>query len=141
MNIALNIRNILVFIVVLLDEAIVVVLVVWGLPRLGITIPSSVLIVIFMALGIYAVVSYLLIMRVLQKKPVVGLSSMVGATGEAVTALAPAGTVKIKGELWHAVSDASKIDAGEAVIVVAQDKLKLTVHKAATKNTVASGNG
>ena len=137
----MNIKNILVFVVSLLDEAIVVALVLWGLPRLGISLPPPIIIVIFAALGIYAVVSYWLIVRALRRKPVVGLSSMVGAAGEAVTTLAPEGTVKIKGELWHAVSDAGEIKAGEAVIVVAQDRLKLTVRKAAEKDILESKHG
>jgi len=86
-------------------------------------------VVIFVVLGVYAVISYRLIMRALRRKPVVGLSSMVGARGKAVSTLAPEGTIRIKGELWRAVSVAGQINAGEEIIVVSQDGLKLTVRQ------------
>lgn len=125
----MKIRAILVFIASLLDEAVVIGFLFWVLPRLGIEIPLAGLVVILVALSVYAVVSYRLIMRALQRKPVVGLSSMVDAQGKAVTALAPEGTIRIKGELWQAVSATGAIEAGAEVTVVAQDGLKLTVRR------------
>lgn len=136
----MNIRYVLIVIVTLLDEAVVVVLVLWGLPRLGIVIPLPMLVLIFTLLAVYAIVTYRLIVRALIKKPVVGLSSMVGATGEAITNLTPKGTVRIKGELWHAVSDSGEIEAGELVTVVAQDGLKLTVRRTAQNDKPANRN-
>ena len=54
---------------------------------------------------------------------------MVGTVGETVRPLDTKGLVKIRGELWNAVSIGEKIEAGEEVVVVAQNGLQLSVRK------------
>lgn len=123
-------RLILAFITSLLDEAIIVAILLWGLPRLGINIPLPGLIVIMLAFAVYAVVSFRFGSRILSRKPVEGLSSMVGTEGKVVISLAPEGSVTIHGELWNARAESGAIESGEAVTVVGQDGLKLIVRKA-----------
>ncbi len=67
--------------------------------------------------------------NVLNKQTEAGLTSMVGVTGEAASALDLEGQVRIKGELWQAVSEEGKIEAGEEVIVAAERGLKLTIRR------------
>jgi membrane-bound ClpP family serine protease len=55
------------------------------------------------------------------------LTSMIGTSGRAVSALNPEGTVTIKGELWQAIAVGAPINPGEIVTVVEQDELTLTV--------------
>jgi len=67
--------------------------------------------------------------RTLQKQPLVGLPSLVGARGKAIGKLAPDGMVKVKGELWGAISTGGNIEAGEDIVVISEDGLKLLVRR------------
>ena len=113
----------------LLEEAALAVVVLWGLPQLGIHIPLAGLIALMVAWGAYAVISYRIGSRALGKKPEVGLPDMVGSKGKVVSPLDPEGLVKIKGELWIAKSAGGRIDIGDEVTVAGQDGLKLVVRK------------
>jgi membrane-bound ClpP family serine protease len=123
-------RLIVAIITTLIEEAALAALVLWGLPALGINLHVGVLIALMAALAAYAITTYLMGTRALKKKPVVGLPDMVGARGKAVSALAPDGTVRIKGELWESKAEGRKINAGADVTVVGQDGLKLIVRRA-----------
>jgi membrane-bound serine protease (ClpP class) len=53
---------------------------------------------------------------------------MVGEMGEATTAVAPEGTVRIQGALWRARTNrATPIELGDAIRVVAIDGLTLEI--------------
>ena len=105
------------------------VIVLWGLPQLGIEIPLAGLIALMAAWLALSVFTYRMGSRALKRKPIVGLPTMVGSKGKVVSPLAPEGLVRIKGELWVATSVGKSIDTGEEVIVVGQDGLKLIVGK------------
>jgi len=122
-------RLILAILSTLLEEAAVVAVVLWGLPKLGIRIPLAGLIALMAALAAYAVITYRMGSRALRRKTVVGLTDMVGSKGKVVTPLDLEGLVRIKGELWESKSVDERIDAGEEVIVVKQDGLKLIVRR------------
>ena len=122
-------RLILAIISTLLEEAALVVIVLWGLPRLGVHLPLVVLIALMVALGVLSVTIYRMGSRALRRKPVDGLPAMIGSKGKALNPLAPQGVIRIKGELWEAKSTGRKIDTGEEVTVVEQDGLKLIVRK------------
>jgi membrane-bound ClpP family serine protease len=122
-------RLIVAIVTTILEEAALAALVLWGLPRLGINLNIGVLIALMAALAAFAVTTSLMGSRALKKKPVVGLTDMVGARGRVVSALAPEGTVRIKGELWEARAEGRKINAGTDIIVVGQEGLKLIVRR------------
>jgi membrane-bound ClpP family serine protease len=113
----------------LAEEAALAAIVLWGLPRLGVNLHVGVLIALMAALATFAVITYRMGSRALKKKPVVGLTDMVGARGRAVSDLAPEGTVRIKGELWESRAEGRRISAGTNVTVVGQDGLKLIVRR------------
>ena len=113
----------------LLEEAALVAIILFGLPRLGIKLPLVVLIILMVAWGVFSVFTYRMGSRALKRKPVTGLPAMVGSKGKTVSPLAPEGFVRIKGELWEAKSVGGEINVGEEVTVVGQDGLKLTVRK------------
>ena len=121
-----------------LEEAALAVGVLWGLPKLGIHIPLWVLIIVMVAWAAYTVTTYRMGSRALRKKPVNGMTAMLGSGGEVVKPLVPEGLVRIKGELWRAKSASGEIDTGEEVIVVGQDRLKLTVRKRSPGNLEAA---
>lgn len=122
-------RFILAILSTLIEEIAIVVIVLWGLPSLGVQIPLGGLIAIMAGLATYAVFSYRLGSQALMRKPVVGLPDMVGSRGEVVKPLAPEGVIRISSELWEAKSADRKIATGKEVIVIEQDGLKLTVRK------------
>ena len=113
----------------LVEEAVLVAVVLWGLPALGINLHVGVLIALMVALAAYSVTTYRLGSRALKKKPVVGLPDMVGARGKTVCDLSPEGVVRIKGELWDSKADGRRINAGVWVTVVGQEGLKLVVRR------------
>ena len=59
----------------------------------------------------------------------IGLQTMVGTKGKVASPLTPEGLVRIKGELWRAVSAEGNVNTGEQVEVVEEDGLKLIVRK------------
>ena len=117
-----------------LEEAALVLIVLWGLPRLEIRIPLLGLIALMVAWGAYSIMTYRRGSQALKKKLVDGLPDMIGSQGEVVSPIVPEGLVRIKGELWQAKSASGKIETGEEVTVVGQDGLKLIVRTGSTSD-------
>jgi len=113
----------------LAEEIAIVLVVLLVLPRLGIQIPLPGLIGMVAGLAVWSVISCRLASRALGKKPMAGLSTMVGSRGKVVSPLDPKGLIKIGDELWGATSGDKPIDIGEEVIVVEQNGLKLVVRR------------
>jgi len=126
-------RLILAIVSTSLEESALVVVVLWGLPMIGVQLPlwGSIVLLVFlmMAWGTWTIITYRKGSLALQKEPVVGLTNMVGSTGEVVDALAPDGLVKIRGELWVARSASGEVNLGKEVVVVEQNRLKLVVRE------------
>ena len=112
-----------------LEEAAIAAVVLWGLPQLDIHIPLPALIAVMVAWAAFAVFTFRKGTQALKKKPVVGLSDMVGSKGKVVNQLDPQGMVRIKGELWDAISVGGRVNAGKEITVVGQDGLKLIVRR------------
>jgi len=129
MNKKMSGRLIIAIVSTVLEEAALAVGVLWGLPKLGIHIPLWILIIVMLAWGAYTIITYRMGSRALRRKPVHGLTAMLGSEGKVVSPLAPKGMVRIKGELWVAKSASGRMDTGEEVTVVRQDGLKLIVRK------------
>jgi len=128
----MNGRLIVAIVTVALQETAIAVIVLWGLPRLGINIPVAGLVAIMAAWIAFTVTIYRKGSHALRRKQVSGLTDMLGSTGEVTHRLVPGGYIKIRGELWQAVShDHSTIEIGRKVTVVRQQGLKLVVREAA----------
>jgi membrane-bound serine protease (ClpP class) len=108
----------------LLEEAALVAVVLWLLPRAAINIPLWGLILMMIALGVYGYITYRLGMKALVKKPMI--SPDIGSRGRTTTTISPKGYVRIKGELWQA-SSSSTIDAGEEITVVGMEGMTLLI--------------
>ena len=66
----------------------------------------------------------------MKRKPLTGREGMIGLEGKAVTQLTEEGQVRVAGELWNASSsDGAAIPAGEAVVVLRMEGLKLLVRR------------
>ena len=122
-------RLILAIISTSLEEVALVIIVLWGLPQIGIQIPLGGLIVLMVAWAAISVLIYQAGSRALKKKPVDGLPKMVGSKGKVASLLNPSGLIKIRDELWIAISIDGRTETGEEVTVVGQEGLKLTVRK------------
>jgi membrane-bound serine protease (ClpP class) len=60
-------------------------------------------------------------------QPAMGLEAMIGKTGQSISELNPAGTVRMHGEIWRAVSPAGLIPEGKKVVVTGITDLTLQV--------------
>lgn len=108
----------------LLEEAALVAVVLWLLPRVEINIPLWGLILMMIALGVYNYINYRLGKKALIKKPMI--SPDIGSRGRTTTPISPKGYVRVNGELWQA-SSSSTIDAGEEIAVVGIEGMTLLI--------------
>ena len=131
-------RLIFAIISTLLEEAAIVIIVLWGLPKIEVHIPMAGLITLMVAWATYSVISFQIVSRSLRKIHVARLPDMVGSKGKVVSSLAPEGLVMNSGELWVAKSLSSEMQPGEEAIVVAQDGLKLVVGESSTDHELES---
>jgi membrane-bound serine protease (ClpP class) len=111
----------------LLEEAVLVAVVLWLLPRIAINIPIWGLILMMIALGVYNYMTYRLGKKTLVRKPVISLD--IGSRGRATTLISPTGYVRVNGELWQA-SSSSTIDIGEEIVVIGIEGMKLLISPA-----------
>ena len=108
----------------LLEEAALVAVVLWLLPRVAINIPIWGLILMMIALGVYNSINYRLSKKALVKKPMI--SPDIGSRGRTTTPISPKGYVRVNGELWQA-SSSSTIDAGEEITIVGIEGMTLLI--------------
>ena len=112
----------------LLDEFVILFIILWGLPMLGIRLPIPVIIIISLLWAGFAVLLYITGNSVMRKKPVSGLTDMTGLQGIVIKKLEPEGIVKIGSELWIASSSSGKgINQTTHIIVKERQGLKLIV--------------
>jgi membrane-bound ClpP family serine protease len=124
-----NSRFIIAVITNLLDEALIVAVILWGLPQLGVNIPLWGTILICIGFIVYAMIFYIMGSKALIRRPTPGFTDQIELKGKAVDRLSPEGTVKIAGELWTARAENGPIQAGSPVIVVGQKGFKLIVRR------------
>ena len=108
----------------LLEEAALVAVVLWLLPRVSINIPLWGLILMMIALGVYNSINYRLNKKALVKKPMI--SPDIGSRGRTITPISPTGYVRVNGELWRA-SSSSTIGVGEEIAVAGMEGMTLLV--------------
>jgi membrane-bound ClpP family serine protease len=101
----------------------------WVLPDAGIKLPAALLITVMALWAAVCAGLFIITTRALSRKAHEGLPSLVGMRGKAASALKPEGQVKIKGELWGAVTEEGETEAGEDIVVTGQRGLKLVVRK------------
>jgi membrane-bound ClpP family serine protease len=101
----------------------------WVLPDFGVELPLQLLIAVMVAWAGFSIWLFIFTTRTLRKQAQVGLPSMVGTKGRVASPLNPEGLVKIRGELWGAITDEGNIEAGTEVMVVRENGLKLSVRR------------
>jgi membrane-bound serine protease (ClpP class) len=108
----------------IVEEVALVAVALWLLPSFGINIPLWGLILLMLALGVYAGIVYWLGKKALGKKPMI--SPDIGSRGQTTTPISPTGYVRVNGELWQA-SSSSTIGAGEEIAVVGMKGMMLLI--------------
>lgn len=111
----------------IIEELLIVIIAVWGLPQLGINVPFWIIPIVMVVWLAYSVYTYKKGTRALKTGHIIGFPNMIGTTGTATSRLNPEGMVKIRGELWSATSIAGPIEPGSSIIVKGQQRLKLEV--------------
>jgi membrane-bound serine protease (ClpP class) len=111
----------------LVEEAILVAIVFWLLPRFNINIPLWGLAILMVALAVYSYVMYWVGKPTFLIKPKVSAENIIGSEGRVTKRLAPEGYVKVQGVLWKATCSESELEVGEVVEVVGMEGLKLLV--------------
>lgn len=122
-----TIKDWLIVLVLLLDEAVALVLVLLVLSFFNIRIPLWVTVVIALLLGGFAFVVHKVIVPSFHKKPVTGSEGMIGLEGTVIESLTPFGVIRIEGEYWKAKSVDENIAVGGEVEILRLNKLTLEV--------------
>ena len=112
--------------VLLLDEAAVLVLIFVVLHFLDVQIPLSITIPLVLLIGVFVFLIHIKVIPSFHWKQVTGREGMIGLQGEVVESLTPTGTVIVKGERWKAKS-VDNVEIGENVEVVGIEGLTLRV--------------
>lgn len=110
-----------------IEEAVLIAVLLWLLPRFGISIPIWLFVVLVLAWVAWSYLTYRLGERVIAKTPAVGPETMVGVMCRTTTPLCPVGYVQAGSELWRACSIAGDIDAGVEVVIIGMKGLTLFV--------------
>jgi len=111
----------------LIEEAALVAIVLWVLPHFGVHIPHWGLATLMVGLAIVSYVTYLLGRPTFFLRPRVAPEAIIGSEGKVIRALAPEGYVKVQGVLWKAICAETALEAGDEVVVVGIDRIKLIV--------------
>jgi len=122
-----TIKDWLIVLASLLDDAaiaLLVLLVLWFLK-----IPISLTVIIFLVLFFVTTifVMHKLVIPALHKKTITGSEGMIGLTGKVTQPLAPEGVIRVGDEYWKAKSVGENIAVGEEVEIIELDGLTLIV--------------
>jgi len=124
-----TIKDWLIVLVLLLDEAValgLVLLVLWFF-RIRISLP--IVIVIALLLGTFVFITHKVIIPSFHKKKVTGSEGMIGLEGEVIEPLTPFGVIRVGGEYWKAKSVGENIAVGEEVEILGMNGLTLMVKR------------
>ncbi len=115
--------------VALLDDIAALALVFLVLWLLDVEISVPVMVIIGLALGTVIFFVHRAVVPSLRRSKLHGAEGMIGMTGKVTEPLKPAGTVKIRGEYWHAMSVQGDCKMGDDVEVIEIKGLNLTVRR------------
>ena len=111
----------------LFDEAVLVAVVLWLLPGLGINFPVWLLIVFTVAWALYSYFTSRLVEKLIGRAAAVGPEALIGVKCITTMPLSPGGYVRVGTELWRAHSIDGDIETGAKVVIVGINRLTLLV--------------
>ena len=97
-------------------------------PNPELRLPLKLVLAVVIPFGLIMTFMLRLAIRARRSKVTTGTAGMIGLTGRAETAIAPEGTVFVRGELWRARSR-MRVARGESVRVTGVDGLTLDVEE------------
>lgn len=112
----------------LLEEVVLAILFFRILPQFNIAIPFWLIFIIMLLFAIYYSITSLLIAKTQERRPVIGLASLINSKCKTVTDLIPDGYVKVGSELWLAHSLSGHIAIGNEVSIEYVKGLTLMVN-------------
>jgi len=116
--------------ILLLDEAVIIVAILLLLHFLEIHIPLPIMIVGGIILGIIILIIHIAVIPSFHWKQFTGREGMVGEQGRVVEPLTPFGVIIIRGEYWKAKSlDDDNVEIDEYVEIVGNEGLILKVKR------------
>ena len=115
--------------ILLLDEAAVIVAILLILHFLGIQIPIPIMIGGGIIVVTFVFIIHIAVIPSFHRKQVTGREGMIGEQGRVVEPLNPVGAIIVKGEYWSAKSVDDRIEADENVEIVGLDGLTLKVKR------------
>jgi len=115
--------------ILMLDEAAVIVVILLILHFLGIQITLPIKIGAGIIFVIFVLIRHVAVIPSFHRKQVTGREGMIGEQGKVVEPLNPVGVITIKGEYWNAKSVNDSIEAGENVEIVGLEGLTLRVKR------------
>jgi len=124
-----TIKDWLIVLVLLLDDAAALALVFLVLWFIGVRVPLWFGIVIGLLLGAFIFIIHKVVVPSFHKKQVTGAEGMVGLEGEVVKPLSPVGVVRVSGEYWKAISIEGHVAAGESIEILRLNRLRLEVKR------------
>lgn len=124
-----TIKDWLIVLASLLDDAVVVIIILLVLWFLKIPISLSIIIFLILLFVTLVFVMHKLVIPALHRRKITGSEGMLGLEGRVVKSLTPSGTISVKGEYWTARSNGENIPIGEQVEIVGIDGLTLQVKR------------
>ena len=122
-----NLKDWLKVLVLLLDEATVIVLVILALQYFRVQIPLPITIFISVVVAILVFMVHLAVIPSFRRKQITGREGMIGIQCKVVKPLKPTGIIMVMGEHWKARTLGENIEADEDVEIIAITGLILTV--------------
>ncbi|MFC1909792.1 NfeD family protein [Chloroflexota bacterium] len=101
----------------IIEEAVLLVVLVWLLPFSGLSLPLWFILLILIAWAGSSYLSFWIAKKNAEKKPVTGVEAMVGTACRTTTSLCPTGYVQAGTELWRARSNSGDIAADVEVMI------------------------
>jgi membrane protein implicated in regulation of membrane protease activity len=111
----------------MLEEAGLVVIVLWLLPLFKINIPLWGLAILMAALALFSGTMYRVGRQTFFIRPKVAAENIIGSHGTVTKPLDPEGYVKVQGVLWKAICNELKPGVGDEVEVIGLEGLTLVV--------------
>jgi len=111
----------------LFEQVLLVVAVLWLLPRFGISLPLWLLAVLMLGLAVHSYIMYRVGRPTFSLKPKVAFENIIGAVGVVTRWRSSEGYVKVQGVLWKARCPEYGLKVGDEVVVTDVSGLSLVV--------------
>jgi len=113
----------------LLDEAVVLLVIILALRFFGIRVPLPITILMVLVVGTLVFIIQRAVIGSFHRRQVTGREGMIGLEGIVVEPLTPVGAIAVQGENWRARSVDDNIQVDENVVIVELDGLTLKVKR------------